>query len=79
MLHTNLTLRHMPSMHFMSHERVYAFPPFSILQRVLQKFSEEEATGLLVVPNWPTQIWWPYLMNMLIDFPLILPRKQDTL
>ncbi|KAL9976890.1 hypothetical protein ACROYT_G014231 [Oculina patagonica] len=57
----------------------YAFPPFSILQRVLQKISEEGATGLLVVPNWPTQIWWPYLMNMLIDFPLILPRKEDTL
>ena len=57
----------------------YAFPPSSILQRVLQKISEEEATGLLVVPNWPTQIWWPYLMNMLIVFPLILPRKEDTL
>ena len=57
----------------------YAFPPFSVLQRVLQKISEEEATGLLVVPNWPTQTWWPYLMNMLIDFPLILPRKEDTL
>ena len=57
----------------------HTFPPFSILQQVLQKISEEEATGLLVVPNWPTQIWWPYLMNMLIDFPLILPRKEDTL
>ena len=57
----------------------YAFPPFSILQRVLQNISEEEATGLLVVPNWPTQIWWPYVMNMLIDFPLILPRKEDAL
>jgi len=57
----------------------YAFPPFSILQRVLQKISKEEATGLLVVPNWRTQTWWPCLMNMLIDFPLILPRKEDTL
>ena len=57
----------------------YAFPPFSVLQRVLQNISDEEATGLLVVPNWPTQIWWPYLMHMLIDFPVILPRKEDTL
>ena len=55
------------------------FPPFSVIQQVLQKFSEEEATGLLVVPHWPTQTWWPYLMNMLIDFPLMLPRKEDTL
>ena len=59
--------------------KVYAFPPFSVIQRVLRKISEEKATGLLVVPNWPTQIWWPYLMSMLIDFPLILPRKDDTL
>ena len=57
----------------------YAFPPFSVIQRVLRKISEEKATGLLVVPNWPTQTWWPYLMSMLIDFPLILPRKDNTL
>ena len=57
----------------------YAFPPFSVIQRVLQKISDEEATGLLVVPHWPTQTWWPYLMNMLIDFPLMLPKKEDTL
>ena len=62
----------------------YAFPPFSVVPRVLQKISVEEATGLLVVPHWPTQTWWPYLMNMLIDFLLMLPtcctcRKEDTL
>ena len=57
----------------------YAFPPFSVIQRVLQKISEEKTTGLLVVPHWPTQTWWPCLMSMLIDFPLLLPRKEDTL
>ena len=57
----------------------YAFPPFSVIQRVLQKIYEEETTGLLVVPHWPTQTWWPYLMNTFIDFPLLLPRKEDTL
>ena len=56
----------------------YAFPPFSVIQQVLQKISEEEATGLLVVPHWPTQTWWPCLMNTLIDFRLMLPRKEDT-
>jgi len=40
---------------------VLCIPPFSVIQRVLQKISEEEATGLLLVPNWPTQTWWPYL------------------
>ena len=36
-------------------------------------------TGLLAVPNWPTQTRWPYLMSMLIDLPLVLPRGADTL
>lgn len=29
----------------------YAFPPFSIIQRVLQKLAEEKATGLIIVPT----------------------------
>ena len=57
----------------------YAFPPFCIIQRVLQKITEEEATGILVAPYWPTQSWWPYLTNMLINFPILLPRKRNTL
>lgn len=54
-------------------------PPFCIIQKVLQKKQGDRATGLLVVPHWPTQPWWPYLANMLIASPLILPRKQDML
>ena len=42
---------------------------------------------MLVVPYWPTQTWWPYLMNMLLDFPLTVststtptaaPTSQET-
>lgn len=40
--------------------------------------TEEMATAILVVPNQPTQTWWPYVMNMLIDFPFVLPREADT-
>ena len=57
----------------------YAFPPFCIIQKVLEKVQEDKATGLLVVPHWPAQPWWPYLANMLIAPPLILPREKDTL
>ena len=55
------------------------FPHLVLYSRYYKRFCEEEATGWLVVPHWPTQTWWPYLMSMLIDFPLMLPRKQDTL
>lgn len=57
----------------------YAFPPFSVIRRVLQKIQEEQATGLLIVPWWPTQPWWPVVMRMLIQEPLVPPKKKQTL
>ena len=57
----------------------YAFRPFCLIQRVVQKIKEEQATGLIVVPYWATQAWWPSLMNMLIQKPLLLPRMKKTL
>lgn len=61
------------------HYLFYAFPPFSLITRVLQKIQEEKATGLLLVPKWPTQPWWPKLMQMLIQPPVQLPKDRDTL
>ena len=57
----------------------YAFPPFCIILKTLQKIAQDKATGLMVVPFWPTQPWWPYFTNMLIDHPICLPRKKQTL
>jgi len=57
----------------------YAFPPFSIIPKVLQKIQAEKATGLLVVPCWPTQPWWPLVMRLLVQEPLVLPKKKHTL
>ncbi|XP_043484810.1 uncharacterized protein LOC122512807 [Leptopilina heterotoma] len=33
----------------------YAFPPFSLILRVIKKIIEDRAEGVLVVPFWPTQ------------------------
>nr|KAG5688439.1 hypothetical protein BaRGS_001856 [Batillaria attramentaria] len=33
----------------------YAFPPFSVIPRVLQKVRRDRAEGVIVVPRWPTQ------------------------
>ena len=57
----------------------YAFPPFSLITRVLQKIQEEKATGLVLVLKSPTQPWWPKLMQMLIQLPVQLPKNNDTL
>ena len=57
----------------------YAFPPFSIIPLVLQKIREEKSTGLVVVPKWPAQPWWPYLMRMVIQIPVVLPNTENTI
>ena len=49
------------------------FPPFAFIGKILQKITADKATGLLVVPNWPTEIWFPFLLDMLISEPFIIP------
>ena len=57
----------------------YAFPPFSVIARVLQKIQEEKAEGVIVVPVWPTQTWYTVLMELLVDVPRIIRKAQDRL
>ena len=58
-------------------KKIYCFPPFACIGKILQKISADKATGLLVVPNWPTQIWFPFLMDMLISEPFIIPSCMN--
>lgn len=57
----------------------YAFPPFSVIMQVLQKIQEDQASGILVIPYWPTQIWWPKAMNMIVQQPIVLPKSKELL
>lgn len=49
----------------------YAFPPFVLIARVLRKIINDKAEGVLVVPRWPTQPWFP-LFNKLCTSDIIL-------
>ena len=53
----------------------YAFPPFSVVGRVMQKAEEEGANLLLVIPHWPTRPWYPQVMRRLVDDPIQLPMN----
>ena len=55
----------------------YAFPPFCVIQKVLQKIRKDSATGVILVPYWPTQAWWPVLTNMLVAYPLSLTQETE--
>ncbi len=50
----------------------YAFPPFSLLPRVLAKILKDQAIVLLIALVWPTQNWYPLLLHLLVDVPSLL-------
>ena len=52
----------------------YLFPPFRLISSFAQKILREETTVLFIVSLWPSQFWFPQLMEMLTQNPLLLPR-----
>ena len=53
----------------------YAFPPFALIGRCLQKVREERATLVLKAPTWSAQAWYPALLEPLISDPLLLAHR----
>ena len=58
--------------------KIYCFPPFSCVLLAIQKIKEEQATGILIVPNLPTQPWYPLVKHLLVAPPHIC-RSSPTL
>ena len=59
--------------------KFYAFPPFPLIQRVLRKVQADEATGVVIVPDWPTRPWYPMLTSMLISDRYYMTRSTRVL
>jgi len=53
---------------------LYIFCPFSLLGRVLAKIQLDQATAVLVYPQWKGQHWWPRLM-MMVTREIMLPQN----
>lgn len=58
---------------------LYAFPPFPLIQRVLQRIKKFGATVIMVTPHWPRRPWFPTLVNLSAAPPLRLPFRKDLL
>ena len=57
----------------------YAFPPFSIISKILRKIECDKVEEMiLIVPFWTTQPWFSKLGKLLIDCPFLLPRGHNT-
>eukprot|EP00794_Sanderia_malayensis_P011634 gene11634-12834_t len=45
----------------------------------VQKIVQEKATGVLVIPMWPSQAYFSAVMNLLIDVPLLVRATAKNL
>ena len=59
--------------------KFYAFPPFSVVSKVLSKICQEKAEGIVVLPNWPTQSWFAKAKQMLVQPPVYLKPQKNLL
>ena len=55
----------------------YANPPWCLVGKVLNQARTQQAQVILVAPIWKGQPWYPVLMEMLWDFPRLLPQVPD--
>ena len=59
--------------------RGYANPPWNLVGRVLNKVQQDQETLVLVAPVWKSQPWYPKLLEMMVDFPILLPPREDLI
>lgn len=57
----------------------YAFPPFSLIGKCLEKIQANKAEGILVVPLWTCQSWYPKLLRLLVAPPLMITHRETLL
>ena len=62
-----------------AYKKLYCFPPFSCILQVLQKIIQDQATCMVVVPDWPSQAWYPLLTSLLILLPVKLYPSKNLL
>ena len=58
---------------------VYAFPPFSQIQKAICKLGEDLADSLFILQNWPTAVWYPQMMRLLTRRPILIPKGKRML
>ena len=59
--------------------RGYAFPPISLIPRILYKVRQDRATFLLIAPWWPKRTWFLEMITLVAGYPRILPVPRDVI
>jgi len=55
----------------------FANPPWYLLLPTLAKIQREKARVVVVAPLWRTQPWYPFLLLLLIEIPLLIPNQKN--
>ena len=59
--------------------RFFAFPPFSLILRVLRKIRNDNAQGIVIAPYWPSQPWFPLWLELLQGTPIFFKPNKNLL
>ena len=57
----------------------YLFPPSPMIMKCLQKIRAERIRAVMIIPQWPSSLWWPVVQEMLVEPPLPLPHFKEVL
>ena len=41
----------------------WVFPSFNLIERAIARMLDQEARGILLIPEWPSATWWPSLFH----------------
>ena len=59
--------------------KFYTFSLISVMPRVLSEVMQDNAEGIRVVPFWPTQVWYPVLLKMMVSTTILLNSRKSLL
>ena len=58
---------------------IYCFPPFCLISRILSRVIFQQAEMTIIVPWWQQRSWYPQLIDLLVKFPIVLPKRNIIL
>ncbi len=62
-----------------SRDLLYMYPPIPLLHLALHKIRREEADVITILQWWPRRGWFPLVLSLLIDLPVLLPVRADII
>ena len=60
--------------------QAYAFPPYALIPAVLKKLRSSSGVLMTIIaPYWSQRLWFPELLELVVDGPVALPLDKDLL